>query len=214
MKKILIGREGKQPFIIKNDGVSAVHASLTIMSDEDWILQDENSTNGTYIQNEQGNFERIESKHITPRTIIRLGDETVNGITFMASLLVKKKSDDYSMEFYEIKRQYENYLEDRKKQRRRSQLKKLIPSVLAILCAVVTLFPPISTMESAIQMRVMRILMLLPPMLTPFIGINDVNHADQLKDKYKRLLACPKCGKPLNEYEITKGKCSSCQAHC
>ena len=54
MKTIILGREGNQPFPIKDefDGVSRKHAQITINDHGDWFLEDLDSANGTYIRDE------------------------------------------------------------------------------------------------------------------------------------------------------------------
>ena len=52
MKTIVLGREGTQPFKIKNEDVSRQHAQITIDDHGEWVLEDLNSSNGTFIRNE------------------------------------------------------------------------------------------------------------------------------------------------------------------
>ena len=69
-QKIIIGREGNQPFPITQDGVSGRHASLTIRTDGTWVLEDLNSMNGTYIRNKDFVFERVGRKVIEKDTVL------------------------------------------------------------------------------------------------------------------------------------------------
>ena len=55
---IIIGKEGNQPFVITSAGVSRKHAQITI-DHETWFIEDLNSTNGTFVQNEDGDYIRI-----------------------------------------------------------------------------------------------------------------------------------------------------------
>lgn len=206
MNKILIGRNGDQPFVIREEGVSAVHASLTITDGGIWMLKDENSTNGTFVRNSGGSFERIEVRRITPSAVIRLGDETVNGITFNASRLMKTDPNDYSAEFLKLKKIYAEYLEGRTANRKRAMMRKFIPLVMSVICIVVSV--PFDSPQ------IMRLLMVIPSLATPLINVSDTKDMERLTDRYRPLLVCPKCGKPLGEYEITKGQCAGCKAHC
>jgi len=206
MNKILIGRSGNQPFAIKAEGVSAVHASLTISDGGVWMLKDEGSTNGTFVRNANGHFERVEVKRIEPSTVIRLGDETVNGIMFHASRLLKPDQNDYSAEFHRLKELYEEYLQGKADIRKRATMKKFIPLGISAICIVVSI--PFDSPQ------IMRLLMIIPSLATPLINASDTKETERLKSRYKPLLVCPKCGKPLREYEITKGQCSGCKAHC
>ena len=84
MKTILLGKSGDQPFDIEQQGVSREHARLTIDDDGQWVLNDLDSSNGTYIRNENGDWERISKKKITPSTFICLGPDNANGCKFFA----------------------------------------------------------------------------------------------------------------------------------
>ena len=79
--QIVLGKEGNQKFPILNAGVSRRHALLTIENNR-WILEDLNSTNGTYISENGGPFRRISKVEITEDTCIRLGDGSINGYAF------------------------------------------------------------------------------------------------------------------------------------
>ena len=59
MKQILLGTEGNQPFKITQQGVSRQHARITIGDDGIWTLEDLNSTNGTFIRNEEGEAQDV-----------------------------------------------------------------------------------------------------------------------------------------------------------
>ncbi len=206
MNKILIGRNGDQPFAIREEGVSAVHASLTITDGGIWMLKDENSTNGTFVRNSGGCFERIEVRRINPSAVIRLGDETVNGITFSASRLMETDPSNYSAEFRKLKKDYAEYFESRRKIHKRTMMKKFIPLIISVVCIVASI--PFDSPQ------IMRLLMVIPSLATPLINLSDTKDMEQLTNRYKQLLVCPKCGKPLGEYEIIKGQCAGCKAHC
>lgn len=206
MNKILIGRNGNQPFAIKAEGVSAVHASLTVTDCGVWMLKDEGSTNGTFVRNADGHFERIEVKRISPSTVVRLGDETVNGISFHASRLLKTAPNDYSEEFRRLKGLYAEYIKSREKIRKRAMMRKFIPLVMSVICIIVSI--PFDSPQ------IMRLLMVIPSLATPLINVSDTKDMERQTDRYKPLLVCPKCGKPLGEYEIAKGQCAGCKAHC
>ena len=52
MLEVIIGKEGTQRFAINGSRVSRQHAKITVTDSGQWILEDLNSTNGTYIINE------------------------------------------------------------------------------------------------------------------------------------------------------------------
>lgn len=85
MTKIIIGKQGDQKFPIKNAGVSRQHASITIEGGH-WILEDLDSTNGTFVRDDNGLYQRVSRVEIKEDTMVRLGDESSNGYAFMATM--------------------------------------------------------------------------------------------------------------------------------
>ena len=59
MKQFILGTEGNQPFEIKQTGVSHQHARVTIDDNGVWTLEDLNSTNGTFVRDENGDMRRV-----------------------------------------------------------------------------------------------------------------------------------------------------------
>lgn len=88
MTKIIIGKQGDQKFPIKNAGVSRQHASITIEGGH-WILEDLDSTNGTFVRDDNGLYQRVSRVEIKEDTMVRLGDESSNGYAFMAHHVVE-----------------------------------------------------------------------------------------------------------------------------
>lgn len=75
MKQIIIGRHGNQPFPIQDDTVSGQHAIFTFDETTGLMyIQDNGSTNGTFIKRGGGPFVRaVNSEYIDQNCIIRLG---------------------------------------------------------------------------------------------------------------------------------------------
>lgn len=77
-KRIIIGKEGNQPFLIQDPNVSRKHAELIITENGQMHLTDTCSTNGTYIYN-GSEFVRINSNRpyqVTANSMIQLGPNT------------------------------------------------------------------------------------------------------------------------------------------
>ena len=83
MKEVIIGKEGTQKFAINAPRVSRQHAKITILDSGQWILEDLNSTNGTYIIYENDELVQIKRINITEFTRIVLADQTSMGLRFM-----------------------------------------------------------------------------------------------------------------------------------
>ena len=84
MLEVIIGKEGTQRFAINGSRVSRQHAKITVTDSGQWILEDLNSTNGTYIINENDELVQIKRVNITEFTRIVLADQTSMGFTFYA----------------------------------------------------------------------------------------------------------------------------------
>jgi hypothetical protein len=104
MNTILLGKDGNQPFQIKNEGVSHQHAQITIDDFDQWTLEDLDSSNGTYTRRESdGELLRVSKVKITPMTFICLGPDNSKGCSFYARQVL-----DYG----NFKEEYE-YLNDK-----------------------------------------------------------------------------------------------------
>ena len=161
-QKIIIGREGNQPFPITQDGVSGRHASLTIRTDGTWVLEDLNSTNGTYIRNKDFVFERVGRKVIEKDTIIRLGsDDTIRSLQFMAVRLVAGPKD-FSFEFGLLKSKWDGLMERRDKLEKQIALMSYLPVGASVLLLGATI--------SVNDIHVIRGVMFLPSILSPVIN--------------------------------------------
>lgn len=68
--EIIVGRKGTQPFIITDKSVSSKHVKLTLLENGKVLVEDLNSTNGTFV-----NSIRIVKKVIDMDTVIQLGKE-------------------------------------------------------------------------------------------------------------------------------------------
>lgn len=53
--EVIVGKQGTQKFPIKNAGVSRQHARIIINDRGQWVLEDLNSTNGTFVRDEKAN---------------------------------------------------------------------------------------------------------------------------------------------------------------
>lgn len=202
-RQIVIGKNGEQKFPISNAGVSRHHARITI-TDNGWLLEDLNSTNGTYVRNENGNFERVLSKHIHEDTVIRLGDSSINGYTFWAHHVLEENPNDYGYEFTKIGHLREQLMADRKNAITRSQQKAKIWRLLISLI-------PLAFSIFVTDIKLMRASMIIPGLVMMLIPQKNGN--EQIDNKIRNMLVCPKCGRPLSEYEIKSQQCLSCKSH-
>ena len=104
MKEFIIGKEGEQKFKIseKRNKVSRKHCKITIDDNGQWYVDDLDSTNGTYIINEEGEIVQVRHYPITEFTRIILADQTPFGFSFIAHHVLEEDPFNYRKEFIHL----------------------------------------------------------------------------------------------------------------
>lgn len=201
----LLGRDHKDPVQIPQDAstVSADHAVITIEGNK-WTLIDNNSTNGTYVE-QDGQFVRVAKVSITPDTWIRLGNEGVYGFTFKARRVIHPNS--FMEDFLGLRKEWEDFKNEEGKLSTMANYSKLFGLMVSIVCIIITLFPPFNK-----SFAFMRAAMLLPGVASFLLGLWLDNKKRQIMNKRKHII-CPKCRRPIGEFDINNGQCSICKAH-
>lgn len=198
METILLGRAGNQPFPITMDGVSGRHAQITIDGDN-WLLEDLNSRNGTFIREENGEVRRITKMNITPMTFIYLGPTNSYGCSFYAHQVVKP--GDFHQDFnymYEKLQELETKVQRMEKLQKFVKLIQSLSMVLAISLAMI------------FQNMVIRIGITIVAALIPWL----FNGSERkLRKKYSRFFACPnpKCTNILTDVAVERRRCPECR---
>ncbi len=212
MKEFIIGRNGNQPFKIEAKGVSSEHARITIDDYGQWTLEDLRGTsgNGTYIRDEAGNFTQIVKAHITENTIIRLASLSEVGrhsFTFMAHHVLVTNPDDYSYELnyvYNLReklREQETTVEE-------SILKYRSYSIIAPIAGfIISCIPPFNS-----SMMMVRIAMVAPPVLVSMLSFKLQTKPKELRKIRVATIVCPKCGRPMSDFDVDNRQCSLCKA--
>ena len=206
-RKIIIGKNGNQPFPITATGVSGQHASLTIDSNGTLILEDLDSTNGTYIRNENFQFERIARKVITRDTVIRFGsDDTIRSLTVIANQLIKINPDDFSYEFKMLRTKWGDVMKRKEKIEHNTSILSFAPPFLSVVAILLTI--------NSNDPMLLRGALLAPSLLSPLVHRYGKKKLTRLNDEIKNTFVCPnpKCGRQLTEREITRGQCMVCKA--
>ena len=205
MKNYLLGKEGDQPFEISQQGVSREHARLTIEDDGRWILTDLDSSNGTFIRSENGEWERISKKIITPTTCICLGPDNANGCKFYACHI--NHPDDYNEEF-DLMEDLADTIESRLES---SEGKAKTIRKLVALVSGVALLGSFVVPGDGLRMLLLRVGSLVSMISTLFFDPNkEKKQLSALRDK---LLDCPnpKCSHTLSAKEVLNRRCSKCK---
>lgn len=207
MVDIVVGKEGDQKFPIKNAGVSRRHARI-IADGGHWVLEDLGSTNGTFVRDADGMYRRVSRVAISEDTMIRLGDESSNGYAFMAHHILEEDADNYSYEFSRIRFWRDELRAERERCQAAVRNRGLVQIALSMAVIGITFIPGI---ESNIQMLILRVGMLVPPLYNFFV--QGKNKMQKIYERQQLLLVCPRCGRPLTDFEIGKEICLACKAH-
>lgn len=207
-KTIILGRDGTQPFKIENEGVSHQHARVTKHDGGAWMLEDLDSTNGTYVRNDDGEFEKIKKCLIDKNSVVRLGGGTMHSLTFWANRLTVAEDSNYGYEFSQISQMNEAFTGRIEQETNKLRMKRFMPIAISIIVTVLSYVIPATP---SIQMWILRIGMQLGPIYSALCIKND--KIIDLMNKKKKLITCPMCGRPLSDFEIQQRLCLACKAH-
>ncbi|MCC8177039.1 MAG: FHA domain-containing protein [Bacteroidales bacterium] len=213
MTEYRIGTDYEGPVKIPATSTSVSHDHAIIQVDgDDWTLIDNNSTNGTFVE-AGGQFHRCARIRITPDTWIRLGPPTLEGHFFKARRVLKPNL--FNDDFQYLRECLERY---QKVSKRLTSKMKWTKSFLAPIISLVVfvgsfLVIPQNSGASNNSMMLLRVMMILPGILTPMIQNILLNRDQALLKEYEQDLICPRCRKRLREEDITLGICPHCKAH-
>lgn len=208
MKIYNIGRDYEIPFPIdgKHASVSHNHASITVDGDN-WTLCDNDSTNGTYVE-EDGEFHRCKRLKVTPSTWIRLGEQGHRGYYFKARRVIHP--NDYREDFEELYEIFQEYEEARGQLETYRRIVKFITPALMCIGLGVSLLPSIQKDETGIAVRAS---FMLPGFISPFIQDFFINKLEKKVKRLQKELICPKCRRTLGKDDIINREHSFCHAH-
>ena len=72
---------------------------------------------------------------------------------------------------------------------------------------IISCVPPLSQSMMSIRMA-----MLVPAMLSNLLFISVMSKPKELLEVRKLTVICPKCGRPLSEYDLNNRRCTICKA--
>lgn len=205
MQKIILGTEGNQPFDIKQTGVSRHHATLTVNGNR-WTLEDNNSTNGTFIRDETGLLRRVSCVDVTPLTFIVLGPDNANGCSFYA--LHATGVQHYLQEFQHLNDIENRYLaREEQAEHTGRRMHKIVAGVTLGALAVSL----INIVSADMRFGLLRLGTALSGLMTLFYDPT----AKRKKIATERQLfhSCPnpKCSHKLSTAEIRDMQCAKCK---
>lgn len=219
MKQYIIGRGGNQPFAIPAEKslVSHQHATIEIDDYGRWTITDNNSANGVYVRNADGDFERVYQTEITPTTVIRLGPENVHSMEFWAQRVVATDPNDYSTEFQALKQMLVMFKETEGKVEKKTERYNWIASCSGAVGSLLFMAYYFLTQKEGQGMDSNGVMYRMMAMSTIPVIIKALlpKPAKQLKamrEKRLKLIRCPKCGSPLSDHDANQGFCPRCKA--
>ena len=214
MLEVIVGKEGTQKFAINGERVSRRHAKITVGDDGQWILEDLNSTNGTYIIDENDELVQIKRMNITEFTRIVLADQTSMGFMFYANHILEENPKNYQQEFRYVLQIHDVAIKEKTmidaKLHKKSMVKFLPGFISAMIGLILTFLLPLHQKVYGVAVTAV-----FTTILQAFINVY-VSKDTKLKtfnSKYSGKLTCPCCSKPLSEVEFKNQMCSRCKAH-
>lgn len=214
MKQIILGREGNQPFTIKDaDGVSRHHAQITITDNGDWYLKDTNSANGTYIRDEKTG-ERIPVAGeilISPMTFIFLGPDNSKGCCFFAKQAISY--GDFTEERQYLFAKEQEFDEETNKVEQLVKLQGAIKSVFpVVMLFLAIIIIPDGTMSTTGLWIARGSATAIPTLLFMFF-FNPSDKKKSIKALREKFSHCPNpcCSNKQTSKEIVNFRCSKCR---
>ena len=207
-KEIILGQAGNQPFPIKRDGVSHQHARLTVEADGTILLEDLHSTNGTFVRNADGDFDRISRVRVTPDTVVRLGVGGMHSTQFWVHHALADADADFSYEFHRIRATNDLLSQQMAQELAHQKKMRFVPLAITGTFLLLTMLP---ILPPWLQMNLMRAGMLVGSLVSAFFIKNDKYVA--IAGRKRKVITCPNCGRPLSDYELEQQQCQLCRAH-
>lgn len=210
---IRIGKAADNDFVVSDPLVSRYHAQLTLDKDGSWLLEDLESTNGTFVNGNQ-----ILKKLITSLDTILLGDNYKLDLSE-----VLKSANDYSDNFLELQGVFDRYVEEKLKIQSGNMFKtRVFQSVPFALIGLIGLMIGLLGKGNPILLGISLFVAVCAPVIGIYLGAKQSaktpRQLQELINQFKIDYVCPKCGSFLGEipWESLRNKkqcpVSSCKA--
>ena len=210
---ITIGKANDNVYVADDSQVSRHHARLVSEPDGSWLLEDLDSTNGTFVNEAQ-----IARKLISKSDQIRLGEH----FTLTLSDLLKA-GNDYSEEFAKLKTVYDHYIQEKVRIQSSNQFKtRLMQSLPFALPGVIGVVVGFLGKGSPTLFGLSLLITIVAPTVGIYLGAKQAAkipmQLQALANQFKIDYVCPKCGTFLGEIPweslLNRKQCpvSSCKA--
>lgn len=210
---MIIGKNGEQPFKINDSavGVSRQHAEVEMDgNDGQWTLRDLNSTNGTYLRDEQtGDFHRVTSVSITPMSFIRLGSTNSKGCTFYARQL--QAPGNYRKELQYIYQKEKEYEAKKAQVEKSAKMLRIIQTAAPLVILAISF---LVTRESSMTVMVIRMASASIPSIILQLLFDPKKKLKQINATADNFRYCPNpaCNHKLSSSDIKEMNCPYCRA--
>lgn len=208
-----LGRSPDNDIVVENTVVGRKHLLISYKSENELVIEDLDTSNGTFV-----NQIRIKRKNVSPEDKVLLGSFELNS-TFLFSETIKKVNEsrtDFTREFSELKKIYENYEKKVNEIKNKSQVFPLIIRGFITLCAMAAAFFTIS--DPQIRYPVMTGAGVLGGLVSAILQKDSKSKdlIDILTAELETVYKCPKCGKSLInrrwKHWALKKVCENCGA--
>ncbi len=191
---IRIGKANDNDFIVNDPHVSRYHARLTPDADGAWLLEDLESTNGTFVNGDQ-----VVKRLVSPVDSIRLGDVyTLDLHEVLAS------NNDYSEAFARLRTVYDAYAAAKIRIQSanvfKTRIYQSIPfAMIGLIGVVIGIWGKGHTSVLVASL----LIAICAPVAGIWLGARQSARTPQqlqeLSDRFKTDYVCPKCGSFLGE---------------
>lgn len=191
---IKIGKAEDNDFVVNDPHVSRYHARLLRNNNNHWILEDLESTNGTYVNGIQ-----ILKKHVAPGDLILFGKEYSCKLNELLN-----SHNDYSEEFAALKEVYERYIQTKIRIQSSNQFKtRLFQSLPFAMPGIVGVIIGFLGKGSPEWFGVSLFITVCAPTIGIYLGAKQSakipQQLQEITNQFKIDYVCPKCGTFLGE---------------
>ncbi|MDR3142175.1 MAG: FHA domain-containing protein [Tannerellaceae bacterium] len=191
---VRIGKASDNDYVANDPCISRHHARLTREANGSLLLEDLDSTNGTYVNGSQ-----ILKKRVVPTDTVTLGNSFVLNISE-----VLKSRNDYCEEFAALKEVYDRYIEAKIRIQSSNQFKtRLFQALPFALPGVVGVAVGFMGKRSPLFLGISLLIAICAPAAGIYLGARQSakipRQLQDLADQFKTDYVCPKCGTFLGE---------------
>lgn len=205
---INIGRDFDSVEIPKEaGGVSRRHACIIVHNAGYWELVDTGSTNGTFIENESGELEQISRRVIQPSTVVVLGAKRIDGFRFVAGTVKgpdgKPLASPWPAMWRKLQADFASFKQKEARAHRNFRYGTHFRNISSLIAMVLCF-----GIDNALWVK---LIMGFIPAIANIVVSTLTDRRQELMDERRRIMVCPRCGRPLMSANIEYGQCPVCK---